>query len=369
MADNSKIQWVDHTASPWHGCAHGTYIDADGNEQQHPGCLKCYAETGAKRNPGVLGVWGPNGTRVKSASFHANCRRWNKEAEKAGKPATVFPSICDPFEDWQEPILNAKGERFWHMYPPSGAIVTDTGGHADKRPATMDDLRAELFATIDACHWLDFILLTKRPENVRRMWRSVNVQSQSQADDRNERGELYRRNVWLLTSVSDQATADAMIPHMLGCRDLVPVLGVSAEPLIGPVDLMRFLGVWIKPPCQRHSPKFQLECPACNGKNATRVNWIDWVIVGGESGHGARPYDVAWARSIIRQCKEAGVPVFHKQVGSKPYHVEALSREPCSTDTFDRFWSLKDPKGGDMAEWPADLRIRQYPNVKASVTA
>src|ERR1019366_7497597 len=107
MATETNISWADHTASPWYGCAHATFVDADGKEKSHVGCLSCYAETMSKRNPGTLGVWGKNGTRVMSASFHKNCLRWNREAERDGVVRSVFPSICDPFEqrdlvEWRE---------------------------------------------------------------------------------------------------------------------------------------------------------------------------------------------------------------------------------------------------------------------------
>jgi len=79
------------------------------------------------------------------------------------------------------------------------------------------------------------------------------------------------------------------------------------------------------------------------------------VIVGGESGPGARPLDVAWARSIVQQCRATGVPVFVKQLGSNPapLRVEAGS-------VLERLW-LRDRKGGDPAEWPEDLRVREFP--------
>ena len=77
---------------------------------------------------------------------------------------------------------------------------------------------------------------------------------------------------------------------------------------------------------------------------------IDWVIIGGESGPGARLFDLSWARSIIAQCRAAGVPVFMKQVGSFAIGSGGQLRNA-------------DRKGGDPAEWPEDLRIRQFPNV------
>jgi protein gp37 len=86
------------------------------------------------------------------------------------------------------------------------------------------------------------------------------------------------------------------------------------------------------------------------------VGWgsLDWVIVGGESGPGARPFYVAWARETVRQCREAGVPCFLKQLGANPIQRDRLKGE---TVVFD----LRDRKGGDMSEWPEDLRVREFP--------
>lgn len=354
MAEATKIQWCDHSASPWHGCS-----------EVHAGCDNCYARTMAKRNPATLGVWGANGTRVRSATFSEKCRRWNAQAEKAGVVRSVFPSICDPFEDWQGPILDARGQKlgytnikypFWPYYV-IGAISPEDG-----RLVTMADLRRDLFATIDACQWLRFLLLTKRPDNVLRMWPSADM------FDPESEHKAYWSNVWLLTSVSDQLTAYAMIPELLKCRDLCPVLGVSLEPMLGPVVLPQsFLAL---------------------GQRA-------WVIVGGESGQGARPCDAAWVRSIIKQCKAASVPVFTKQLGA--YVVDrndagfeaehwtyadgpnaGLPVEIGAWPTPERIEHdlsgyrdgyqgapvrvhLSDKKGGDPAEWPADLRVRELP--------
>lgn len=81
---------------------------------------------------------------------------------------------------------------------------------------------------------------------------------------------------------------------------------------------------------------------------------IHWVIVGGESGPGARPFNVQWARSIVRQCRAAGVRVFVKQLGANP--VSGCARNP-----DDILVTLSDSKGGDWAEWPEDLRVREFP--------
>jgi protein gp37 len=349
MATETKIQWADHSASPWYGCS-----------EVHLGCDQCYARELAKRNPSTLGTWGPDGVRVKSKSFIRNLRLWQKQAAAEGRIVSVFPSLCDPFEDRPE----------------------------------LEPWRREMFETIDQCPNVRLLLLTKRPENVRRMWPAVAVQSQQQADDRDERGELFRRNCCLLASISDQPTADAMVPELLKLRDLVPVLGLSVEPLLGPVRLRPDLGLGWQ--CERCGGTGQQEagcwdgtayaapagvCDHCCGEGRTG-NWLKWVIVGGESGPKARTCDVEWVRSIVQQCQAADVPVFVKQLGANvvtrndmvedqfnsgesgwpdpavEYDIHGFREDYQGADCRIR---LRDPKGGDPAEWPEDLRLREFP--------
>lgn len=80
------------------------------------------------------------------------------------------------------------------------------------------------------------------------------------------------------------------------------------------------------------------------------------MIVGGESGPGARPFNIAWARQTVQHCRDAGVPVFVKQLGAKPYDTIRAAIEGGNS-----WLNLKDKKGGDPSEWPEDLRVRQYP--------
>lgn len=175
-------------------------------------------------------------------------------------------------------------------------------------------------------------------------------------------GELVKwplPNVWLGTSVEDQSRADERIPHLLRCPAAVRFL--SCEPLIGPVDLKPML------------------------YGGTDMSGVQWVIVGGESGANARACDVAWIRSIVKQCKESGVPVFVKQLGKwsagtphAPVHRwlfpdGATCTTPILRDTHWRdppdgaiAWSLGgDPKGGKLSEWPEDLRVREWPEKTA----
>lgn len=160
---------------------------------------------------------------------------------------------------------------------------------------------------IDQTPWLDWLLLTKRPQNVRGMWS----------------GQECRSNVWLLTSVSDQPSADALIHPLLGCRDLVPVLGLSVEPLIGPLDLTRLHFADGSGFRNALTGAFLLKCKGVNGhpdfwaetQEPGRFPKVDWVIVGGESGSHARPMHPDWVRAIRDQCAAAGVPCFFKQWG------------------------------------------------------
>ncbi|MBR9800577.1 DUF5131 family protein [bacterium] len=272
MAENSGIEWTDHTFNPWRGCSKvsaGTRIVASEAQWKKP-------------------------------------LQWNEQAKKAGTRARVFcASLADVFEDWNGPIRNAKGE----------SLATFGGGY---RPAltgddfcllTMNDVRRRLFSLIDETPWLDWILVTKRPENIRKFWTArdcdtcggfgvvqtwcgnVATSLQQTADDCPECSVIdmeFRPNVWLLTSVENQEQADKRIPELLKCRDLSPVLGLSCEPLLGPVDLFgKFEHEWL----------------------------LDWIIAGGESGPNARPMHPDWARSLRDQCQAAGVPYFFKQWG------------------------------------------------------
>jgi hypothetical protein len=148
-------------------------------------------------------------------------------------------------------------------------------------------------------------------------------------------------------SASDQASLEAGLPHLLACRDMVPVLGLSLEPLVGPIDLQKALI------CKSgyFANVQQLEC--CGKVYRKRVG-VDWVIVGGESGPHARPCDVDWIRSIVTQCREAGVPCFVKQLGGNPIEPDGSG--------FVKHVMPRDPKGGDPAEWPEDLRVRELPH-------
>jgi len=312
MAAQTSIEWCHHTFNPWIGCL-----------KVHAGCTNCYAESFSKRTGKAK--WGADGTRVKTSDdYWRQPLKWNRAAEKAGERRRVFcASMADVFEDWQGPILDHHGARLLYegtafdgkpFFGPATKVVS-----RGSRPATMDDLRCGVYALIDATPWLDWLVLTKRPENVRRMWLPY-VLVENADGQRHDDVRTFRPNVWIGTSISDRKTAEIWLPRLLALRDLTPVLFVSAEPLLGPID-------------------FSYD--------------VDWVIVGGESGPRARPCRQTWIRDIVRQCADFERPCFVKQFGSNAEEGFGVHRKLL----------LKDSKGGDPTEWPEDLRVRQFPNM------
>ena len=227
-----------------------------------------------------------------------------------------------------------------------------------------------VFAVMALTPHITYQILTKRPERMREYWAADrwNIVEQAIEIVSDEKGDVAGRllreqfeddpskyplpNVWPGVSVENQETADKRIPELLNTPAAKRF--VSYEPALGPVDFGRWIGgddgdnhcvrcgcVWLEDGISEHDP-----CPSGFGPR------LDWIIVGGESGPGARPFDIEWARSTVRQCKVAGVPVFVKQVGSRPF---------CSGRHGE--WKPKDRKGGDPSEWAEDLRVREFPAV------
>ena len=295
MGRDSGIQWTHHTFNPWRGCTHVS-----------PGCENCYAEALAKRNPAQLGTWGAGGTRVvASDAYWRQPHAWNRAAVAAGERHRVFcASLADVFEDRPE----------------------------------LADPRHRLWSTIVATPHLDWLLLTKRPEAIARL----------------VGGWPWPANIWLGTTVEDQRRADERIPVLLDTPAAVRFL--SCEPLLGPLDLGRFMGWRATADVMlgRHPVAF-------DAAGLPRAGGVDWLIVGGESGPRARPFDLAWARSIRDQGDAAGVPVFIKQLGRRPHHG-VDHQEPSGVLPL----VLRDSHGGDPEEWPEDLRVRLFPTPAAA---
>lgn len=261
VSARSKIEWCDHTFNPWWGCA-----------KVSPGCNHCYAE-GVSARWGH-DVWGVNADRRFFGDKHwAEPLKWNRQAEASGVHARVFSgSMCDVFEDRED------------LFQP----------------------RARLFDLIEATPWLDWLLLTKRPQNVSNLaaWGGPGLRD-------------WPANVWLGTSVEDQRRADERIPRLLEVPARVRFL--SAEPLLGPVDLSTYFAVeWMDSlgaPGTDENGGYGHEMFATLSGRVGPAGGLHWVIVGGESGPGARPMHPQWARDIRDQCAAADVPFFFKQWG------------------------------------------------------
>ena len=281
MAENSAIEWTDHTVNFWIGCT-----------RVSPACDHCYAErdwsmTG--RFPRV--EWGPHGERSPTKDHMREVARIAAAAAKRGRRERVF---INSLSDW-----------------------------ADNHKSISDDLRASIFDAARLHPGIDFILLTKRPQNIARYLPG-------------DWGNGYR-NVWLGVTAENQEEADRRIPILLATP--AAVRWVSAEPLLGPID---FLGGEMNGPLTDGGPTGEQIANDPTGWRVGRygVSRLNWIVVGGESGAGARPMHPAWARSIRDQCAEAGVPFFMKQMSG------ATKRA--------------------MPTIPDDLMIREYPNVRCA---
>jgi protein gp37 len=279
MAENSGISWTHNTFNPWRGCT-----------KVSEGCRNCYAETMSGRNPGVLGIWGPNGNRVVAAeSYWREPIKWNKQAAEAGERRRVFcASLADVFEDWDGPMMAAGKEDI--------ILGEDYRASNGKNRLTMDMVRRRLFELIRVTPWLDWLILTKRPERM-----AEYVRTSTDSIDGVIAGGHWPSdfpNVWLGTSAENQKAADERIPHLLQTPAAVRFL--SCEPLLGPVNLSAYFGG---------------EYATVDGSEDNYNFGVDWVIVGGESGHDARPMHWRWAWSLRDQCQAAGVPFFFKQWG------------------------------------------------------
>jgi protein gp37 len=269
-----------------------------------PGCYKCYAEALSRRNPATLGVWGARGTRVVAAeSMWREPLKWDRQAKAAGVRRRVFcASLADVFEDWRGPMVDAKG-RVLHYNSAATWWTPEANPHG---PITMGFVRERLASVVRSCPSLDFLILTKRPEDAGAMLR-----------------EMFEgavpKNLWLGVSAEDQQRADQRIPILMSIP--AAVRWVSAEPLLGQIDFRRLIYRG-----ERIDSLDSIHNPAGPG--------LDWVVVGGESGPGRRPCEVAWIASIVDQCRAAGVACYVKQ--------DAAPRDGQQGRFPDDLWAIKE---------------------------
>lgn len=270
MAENTKIEWCDHTFNPWIGC---TKIS--------PGCTNCYAATDTfarrERSHGRE-LWGPHGLRHRtSVDYWKKPLRWNKD---------VWYQCLDC--GWRGSHNNTLSHAYWEreICPTCKGFNTEftrqrifCASLADVFEDRPDIFlwRDDLFRLIEQTPNLDWLILTKRPENIKRD---------------------LPDNVWIGTSVENQKYADERIPALLKVPAKVRFL--SCEPLLGPVDLKLTSPIWESDDAEDWHP---------------RSDYLDWVICGGESGPYARPMHPDWARSLRDQCSSL-MPFLFKQWGA-----------------------------------------------------
>ena len=263
MAETTKIQWCDATFNPWIGCS-----------KVSPGCANCYAERDFDLRKHVA-KWGAGQPRHRtSVSYWKEPLKWNRHAPMLAsgvRPRVFCGSLCDWLDD-EVPV----------------------------------EWLADLLDLIRRTPNLDWLLLTKRPKLwTQRIDRQVLLRLEMMKEPAT--AELREwlvawlngtppANVWIGTTVEDQARADERIPALLKIPARVRFL--SCEPLLGPVE---FSDVTHRADCVQ-----QLGKPALAG--------IHWVICGCESGPKRRPMGRVWAESLMTQCASASVAFFMKQM-------------------------------------------------------
>jgi protein gp37 len=303
MGEVTKIAWTEATMNPWIGCTH-----------MSPGCENCYAEASyfvnVQRGRGQE-LWGAKADRrpASEATWHEP-HKWNRKAYERGHRMRVFcASLADVFEMRED----------------------------------LDVHRARLFDTIRRTPNLDWQILTKRMNMNDIMFllgRAMAALSKAPVENVKETADWIAAwisgrpplNVWLGCTVEDQKRATQRGPQLLAMPAALRFL--SMEPLLERVDVEPALG--------RH------------GWASTSEARVDWIIVGGESGKDARPFDISWARDVVSAGAEAKCPVFVKQMGDN-----AVLQTPGSLPIAVEGVTAR--KGGDTGEWPPDLVVRQMP--------
>lgn len=358
----TSIEWATDVWNPLAGCSIVS-----------PGCHKCYAMKMAKR----LEAMGQEKYRGLTKTVNGNAIWTGKVVfdEKslgiplrAKKPKAYFVnSMSDLFHEevpftWIDRIFAVMALCPQHTFQ----VLTKRAERLNAYCAAPD-LGNKIYKQVS--RWLDdgaSGFLGKAWDRAHDLAGAATIESPPQL--RWIQWKLPLPNVWLGVSCEDQKRAEERIPWLI--KTPAAVRWISAEPLLDRLDLSEWLDVFVPHP---------VELP-----NMWRIGseysepQLDWVVYGGESGHGARPCNLDWIRIGVAQCKAAGIPVFVKQLGAKPvgewgddpptYHLTSFRHGMVQETTeISRYkngaWKLRDKKGGDMREFPQDLQIREMPNV------
>lgn len=335
MSAQSKIEWTDRTWNPVRGCS-----------RVSSGCDNCYAMRVAHRfSNEVMGKPGPyqglTVLRPKTAK--------RPGVDWSGRVHFIPDALDEPLS-WRKPqrvFVNSMSDLF--------------------HDGLDNEQIAAVFGVMAACPQHTFQVLTKRPKRAAEWFKWI----ASAADPDGGPGSAIAcgihaanyganvdclglpdrwplPNVWLGVSAENQDTYNERVPVLVH-QCTAALYWVSAEPLLGPLKL-----------------------------RGTGHIHLGWVVAGGESGAGARPFDTRWPRSLIRECRESGIPIFVKQLGARPCMRETAWQNlresavpllsPRSEHETVRSAGLvqlamNDSKGGDWSEWPEDLRVREFPEV------
>jgi protein gp37 len=339
---DSKIEWTDRVWNPVRGCS---LVSA--------GCTNCYAMKQAHRFSGD------------GQAYEGLTRLTTSKGPVWTGAARFVPSMLAAPLRWKKPariFVNSMSDLF----------------HED----VTNEQIAAVFGVMAGCPQHTFQLLTKRPERMAAFFKWLEDWKFPDDDSIPAHTDVVRfhavmsgagsdvppaksldwplPNVWLGVSCEDQEAADKRIPLLL--QTPAAIRFVSAEPLLGPLQLWRINdGSW-------HDSEGADYYNALTGTSFWRNGdhgigggpKLDWVIVGGESGNGARPNHFVWMSAVVQHCAGAGTALFVKQMGA---WLTTAAFPPQFTDPAFRV-PFKHSKGGDPAEWPANMRVRQFPEVR-----
>lgn len=317
---NTSIQWTDHSVNPFRARNLRTGKVGHFCAKLSAGCKNCYSSK--LQTPHLSGLPFLAENRGKVELFLEE--KALQEVARRKKPTKYF--WCD------------MTDMFWEEYPDEW----------------IDRCIGVMARTAHHTH----MVLTKRSERLMEYSQGLAALTRQQRGVRMARANGFivpddtaggmdwpLPNVWFMVSCEDQPTADERIRHLL--QTPAAIRGVSYEPALAPINFdgpeledLHALG------CGDRDCKTRDILPGCRG--------IDWLIIGGESGPNARPFDIRWAHDIVMDCRDAGVACFVKQLGTKPFQSDDIKEYPRLP--------LKDKKGGDIEEFPVDLRIRQFPD-------
>ncbi len=362
--DGTNIEWAKNRD----GTKGKTWNPARGCEMVDEGCRNCYAM-----------VFAANRQSGPGRPFHGYARR-----SAGGKPQ--WTGKVDPLP---KELARPLG---WRKV----GLRCFTNSMTDLFHASMPfPFIAAVVGVMSATPKVEYIMLTKRAHLLQPFFKWLRAEALARGETDEQAGRRFAVEAlhaaglarsalkvsnrplngwplknWILgVSVDSQPAAEERIPHLIHPSVQVAFKAVSYEPALGPVDFD--LGR-----CDHHSrdevqtresgEEFCNECAADGRTGELSFNhWLDplnggisWVIIGGESGNGARPFNVQWARDLIAQCREAGVAVFVKQLGARPFSNLPVDADGVSTNEVAL---LRDKKGGKVAEWPQDIRVREWP--------